>query len=186
MQDLSPHYHRQNGTILIEIRLDNIMQLFNSLDPFPFHGRDLDRDAEEYIVGAAREFALKTPLKLVLYLASATAEDPSNHELERAIHHYFLYKAQATDRKLRLTLRQGRLSLMIGLAFLFACLSLISLIGNLGASPLSKLIQEGLLIGGWVALWRPIEIFLYDWWPIRDERNIYAKLSLIEVELRRA
>jgi hypothetical protein len=75
---------------------------------------------------------------------------------------------------------------MIGLAFLFACLSLISLIGNLGASPLSKLIQEGLLIGGWVALWRPIEIFLYDWWPIRDERDIYAKLSLIEVELRRA
>ena len=27
------------------------------------------------------------------------------------------------------------------------------------------------MIGGWVALWRPLEIFLYDWWPIRRKQN---------------
>ena len=29
--------------------------------------------------------------------------------------------------------------------------------------------RESLLIGGWVAMWRPLEVFLYDWWPIRAE-----------------
>ena len=34
----------------IEIYLDRIEQLFNSMDPSPFHEKDLDRDAEEFIV----------------------------------------------------------------------------------------------------------------------------------------
>jgi hypothetical protein len=31
----------------IEIRLSRPQQLFNSLDPSPFHDRDLDQDAED-------------------------------------------------------------------------------------------------------------------------------------------
>jgi hypothetical protein len=52
----------------IEISLGKLQQLFNSLDPSPFHDRDLDHDAEEYIVGWAEEIALPRPLKLVIYL----------------------------------------------------------------------------------------------------------------------
>lgn len=40
---------------LIELQLETIEQLFHSLDPFPFHRKDLDRDAEEFIVSWARE-----------------------------------------------------------------------------------------------------------------------------------
>ena len=42
---------------LIELRVDNIAQLFHTLDPFPFRERDLDKEAEEFIVGWARELA---------------------------------------------------------------------------------------------------------------------------------
>jgi hypothetical protein len=35
----------------IEIRVENVSQLFDTLDPFPFPERDLDSDTEEYIVG---------------------------------------------------------------------------------------------------------------------------------------
>jgi hypothetical protein len=31
-------------------------------------------------------------------------------------------------------------------------------------------IREGFLIGGWVAMWRPLEVFLYDWWPNRQSQ----------------
>ena len=34
----------------IELRLRRIEQLFDSFDPAPFHEKDLDRDAEEFIV----------------------------------------------------------------------------------------------------------------------------------------
>jgi hypothetical protein len=45
------------------------------------------------------------------------------------------------------------------------------------------LIRETLVIGGWVAMWRPLEIFLYDWWPIRAERQLYERLSVMPVRV---
>jgi uncharacterized protein (DUF1330 family) len=41
----------------IEVRIEEISQLFHSLDPFPFRERDLDQEAEEFIVGWARELS---------------------------------------------------------------------------------------------------------------------------------
>ena len=49
----------------IEIRLSRLPQLFNSLDPSPFHERDLDHDAEDYIVGSAEEASRQQPFALV-------------------------------------------------------------------------------------------------------------------------
>jgi hypothetical protein len=46
------------------------------------------------------------------------------------------------------------------------------------------LVREGLLIGGWVAMWRPLEIFLYDWWPIRADIRLYNRLSAMPVQIR--
>jgi hypothetical protein len=45
------------------------------------------------------------------------------------------------------------------------------------------LFEQGLLIVGWVAMWRPLEIFLYDWWPILGERRIHDDLSRIQVRI---
>jgi hypothetical protein len=53
----------------------------------------------------------------------------------------------------------------------------------LGDRPVGALIRETLVIGGWVAMWRPLEIFLYDWWPIRAERKLYERLSLMPVRV---
>ena len=59
----------------IEIRLSQPQQLFNSLDPSPFHERDLDQDAEAYIVDSADEYPLKSPLMLVIYLPADQIQD---------------------------------------------------------------------------------------------------------------
>jgi hypothetical protein len=39
------------------------------------------------------------------------------------------------------------------------------------------------VIGGWVALWRPAEIFLYEWWPIRAEAKLLDRLSEMSVRV---
>jgi len=41
------HYRSEGDARLIEIGLKSISQLFNSLDPSPFHQKDLDADAED-------------------------------------------------------------------------------------------------------------------------------------------
>jgi hypothetical protein len=55
-------------TTKIEINLSRLPQLFNSLDASPFLERDLDRDAEDYIVGSAEEAPRQLPLALVIHL----------------------------------------------------------------------------------------------------------------------
>ena len=57
-----------NTEDLIELRVDEIAQLFHTLDSFPFRERDLAREAEEFIVGWAREVPGNEPLALVVYL----------------------------------------------------------------------------------------------------------------------
>jgi hypothetical protein len=55
--------------------------------------------------------------------------------------------------------------------------------GYLGESRISEVVREGFLIGGWVAMWRPLEVFLYDWWPIRAEGRLLQRLSTMPVRI---
>jgi hypothetical protein len=47
-----------------------------------------------------------------------------------------------------------------------------------------NILKEGLLIVGWVAMWRPLEIFLYDWFPIYQRQQMFDKLSQIPIDIR--
>lgn len=161
----------------IEIRLARLQQLFNSLDPSPFHDRDLDQDAEDYIVESADEFPLPTPLTLIVYLPADQVSSLEASELERSIHNYFAYRLSETRRRLRLFFRDGRMALLIGLAFLFACIVLRQIVMATPGGTVAEIAAEGLLIVGWVAMWRPLEIFLYEWWPIRRRCQVFAKLA---------
>jgi hypothetical protein len=48
----------------------------------------------------------------------------------------------------------------------------------------SDILGEGLLIIGWVAMWRPLEIFLYEWVPIRRRCQILGTLATIPVTIQ--
>jgi hypothetical protein len=180
---LQSYYREEEGTYLIEIKLNQLQQVFNSLDPSPFLDRDLDDNAENYIINSVDEFPLNTPLKLVFYLPS-NEQNTARHLLPSALHNYFDYRQQGEQRKLRTIWRQGRISLLIGLSFLFVCLSLSELISRFGTDTFIHFLEEGLLISGWVALWRPLEIFLYEWWPVSHQQKIFAKLAYIPIEIR--
>ncbi|MFO0995540.1 MAG: hypothetical protein U1F33_02575 [Alphaproteobacteria bacterium] len=175
-------YRREGGVALIEMRLTSVRQLFNSLDPAPFPEKDLDREAEAYIVDSVREFPIDAPLKLVFHLPREEME--AARDLASSIHNYFAYRLRMTSRDLTFLLRQGRLTLLIAIAFLLACLSLRQLVLSFDDSAFGHVLAEGLLITGWVAMWRPIEILLYEWWPIRRRCRVAEKLTTMPVEVR--
>ena len=184
LRDIASRYHRHGDSILIEIKLTHINQLFNSLDPSPFLEKDLDDDAEAYIVDTAREFPLKTSMRLTIHLPAETIHKDTGHTVTQAIHNFFDYRTGIADAELRHKLREGRTSLVIGALFLFACIGARQVVAAAGTDMLHEILQEGLLISGWVAMWRPLQLFLYDWWPIRNRRRLYAKLSRIKVDIR--
>ena len=168
----------------IEVHVAELKQLFNAIDPSPFREKDLDPNAEEFIVGWARDLPRDAPLGLLVYLdrPAGMAEEPA--VLRDAVREFFKQRAQASRRRLRQLLRVGRTSLFIGLAFLAVSLLVGDFIAKaLGDGRIGELLSESLLIGGWVAMWRPLEIFLYDWWPIRAEARLFDRLSAMPVRI---
>jgi hypothetical protein len=169
---------------VIEVQVGELRQLFNEIDPAPFHERDLDPKAVEFIVGWSQEVPRDTVLALDVIVARGPGRGDEAALLRQAIHVYFNGRAVAARRRLRELLRRGRISLVIGLVFLAS--SIVAgdvLAARVAGSPLVLVLSESLLIGGWVAMWRPLEIFLYDWWPIRAEARLLDRLAAMPVRL---
>ncbi|MFN2564467.1 MAG: hypothetical protein ABR499_05580 [Gemmatimonadaceae bacterium] len=169
---------------VIEVHVGELRQLFNAIDPAPFREKDLDPNAEEFIVGRAKDVARDVPFALLVHLdrPAGLADEPVI--LRDAIGEFFGNRAAAARRRLRELFRVGRTSLLIGLVFLAASIGLGEVIESaLSGRRLGGILRESLLIGGWVAMWRPLEIFLYDWWPIRAEAKLFDRLSAMAVRI---
>ncbi len=172
------------GCALIEVHISELQQIFNSLDPTPFRTRDLDPKAEAFIADWAREKHVDSPLGLLIHVDREAASKEQISTVESAVGEYFAGRASATRQQLRLLFRRGRTSLVIGLVFLAGSMVLGNIAeGLLHETRFTGIARESLLIGGWVAMWRPLEVFLYDWWPIRAEARLFDRLSAMTVRV---
>ena len=89
---------------MIEVRVAELRQLFNAIDPSLFRERDLDPRAEEFIVDWSKDLPRDASLALVAHLDRAPGQQDE-----------------------------------------------------------APILRDGFLIIGWVAMWRPLEVFLYYW-----------------------
>src|SRR5258708_6388730 len=155
---------------VIEVHVGELKQLFNAIDPSPFRDKELPSDAT---------------LGLVVDLDREAGLPDEAAVLRDAIHEFFSQRAQAYRRRLRELFRVGRTSLVIGLFALASAIALGDfLAGLMKGSRIGEIVRESFTIGGWVSMWRPLEIFLYDWWPIRDEATLYDRLAAMPVRIR--
>lgn len=169
-------------TVAVELRLDRIPRLYNSLDPAPFHEKELEAAADDYIVGSAED-AGGRPIRLIVMLPDAELAQPEARHVPASIRHHFELRRDSERRLLRGTWRRGRMALLIGIAFLAVCLFARSLL-LASSSTVAHIVAEGLLIAGWVAMWGPLDIFLYGWWPIWSRYKLFDRLTRLEVEMR--
>lgn len=176
-------YRERDGKLLIELELHSIMQIFNSFDPAPFHEKELDPEAEEYIYNTVGEFTLKKPLGIVIYTPPSEFDGETERTLKEAIRNHFSYKKVLTDIELRRLLQRGRRNMTIAIVFLFLCLLIIRLLSTLEQGLINTMLSEGLTIIGWVAMWEPVYVFLYGWWPIVQKRNIYRKILSMDISI---
>lgn len=176
-------YRQEGVTWQIDLRLDRLQQLADPRDPSPFSRRDLDPDAEHYILDACRELPPQEPLALNLWLPASERTEGIAERARHAVCFHFAWQAQNSQRRLREHLRQAHRATLLGLGFMAVCMLLYNLIGTLD-NLLAQTLAEGLMVIGWVALWRPVEMYLYDWWPLRREARLFERLSHMPVSLR--
>ena len=168
----------------IEVRVAELRRLFDEIDPSPFHERDLDPKAVEFIVEWSRDLPAAAPLALIVHLERAAGPPEEAVLLRDAVHEFFSQRAVGSRRQLRELFRRGRVSLGIALGFLAASIAIgDALAMSFPDAHATGVLREGLLIVGWVAMWRPLEVFLYDWWPIRAEARLYDRLSAMPVRI---
>ena len=169
---------------VLGVHVTDLKQLFNPMDPSPPREKDLAAQPVEYIVALAR--AAKGNARLALQVDVDTpvaAEDVAN--VGDAAREFFRQRSLSSDRRLSQLFSVGRTSLAIGIAALAVAVVLAGIVKRaVGDQTIAALLRETLVIGGWVAMWRPLEIFLYDWWPIRAERDLYNRLSVMPVNVK--
>ena len=171
--------------VVIEVRVAELRQLFNAMDPAPFRERDLDPRAEEFIVEWARESPRDAALSLLVVLDRPSGGDDQTALLTQAVRQFFGARALASRRRLKRLFHLGRISLLIGVVLLAALIGVGELLARCtGPGRFADILQESLVIGGWVAMWRPLEVFLYDWWPIRGEARLHDRLATMPVSIR--
>jgi hypothetical protein len=172
-----------SGAALIELRLDQVSHLFDPFDPVPMPTRDLSQNAEEFIVGWARELPRNQPIHINIH-AALTGSSAEPEHIRVAVARHFAARAARMRGDRNQLLATGQVSLLIGMAVLALCVGLRQLLRTaLPHSPLSDFVGEILVILGSVANWRPLEIFLYQWWPIDSRRRLFERLAMASVEV---
>jgi hypothetical protein len=118
----------------------------------------------------------------VIYLPPR--EISSTRGLEEVLREHFAFRREQARRRLAEMWQFGRRSLLLGFAVLSLMLLLVEAVNQtLPLGPFASSVQEGLTILGWVALWRPAEIVLYEWRPLTRDLRLLEALGHLRVEI---
>lgn len=171
----------QDASNVIRLRVREASQLFNTFDPFPFREKDLSPAVDQYITDWAEDLARHEPVQIAVDIQSGAGEKHAAADISDAIATWYVEKEKAEANAIRTLLRDGRRALLIGLALQAACLFVAWRLSQNYNGPFTYLMQESFVIIGWVVIWRPIEIFLYDWIPLVRRRKLYRRLATANV-----
>ena len=172
--------HADRAPAHIELHLRDLSHFFNSLDPSPFHDRDLDREAARFIREEMQDRELREGTAIIVYLPGNQIDQAP--AVAEAVHRYFGRERQSAELELRQIMRFGRFALMAGLLAVFVVVAIGQVLSSVApAGTLVKGLAESLYILAWVFLWRPAELLLFDRWPIRQRIAMFQRLENVEV-----
>ena len=155
----------------------NLTQMFNSLDPSPFWDRDLDRAAADFIEEEFSERLALQPWNLQVYTHEGLELAA---DLQAALQHFYERLASSARRRLRDQMRIGRLALLGGLGIFALSMGARGALHALFAR-VPQMLDEGLIVLAWIALWRPLEELVYEWVPLYRKRRLYTRLAAIHL-----
>lgn len=185
----TPAYAEENGSILIDVHISSMDQFYNLLDPSPEEEKDLDEETETYIRNAVEDLTPeeRKRARIVLYLCPNLYQNSSTRKnMERAVTANFAYRLYHENRKYAFALERGRRYLLRGLIFLVLCLVISSVFTRIfEENDVNLALAQSFVIIGWVALWKPVEFYLYDRRDLLDDLAVLEALTAMPVESRK-
>ena len=170
-----------NGSNNLTLYLQNVNEILRSPGA-PYRKRTINRDAEDFIVEEAENLSRKEVIKVVVHLLSPESE--KKDDIEIALHRHFCYRKEQSQKKFKRVLQYGWRTLVIALGLLVVLFSLTEIgIRLWPENRIAMFIRESFIILGWVALWRPMELLLYDWYPIKRDIELFRRLEQSNVQV---
>lgn len=170
-----PRTHDELNESPIQVRVASVDGIFNPMDPSPLDERSLNAEVADWIEEWAEDFDKDHEITVEIYVADSGLAG-RGQAITNGLHAHFEYRAWQSSRQLSKLMREGRISLLIGICAI-AGFNLLSKAIRASTNPVVEVIHEGLSVLGWVSMWKPLEIFLYEWWPIRRERRACRRLA---------
>lgn len=164
----------------IKIHVRGVQQLFEMKDPSPFYERDLDSSFASYLKDSAYELREAERFNIQIDIDEARTF-LSEQQVASAIKAYFSYRIEMKRAEFRRTLRAARVFFFVGILALVTCIMIARGLLLLKSEWINTTLREGFVVFGWVSLWRPFEVFLFDWFPIWEDLKLYRKLSNSEI-----
>lgn len=165
----------------IILQISSINELLRS-SVSSYAKRMLKSDAEEFIVEEASNLSCKSVINIKINIP--LSEFKHKDELANAIHSHFYYRKVQLQKKYNSIFRYGWRKLFLALGLLAVIFSLTEIALHLiPGNKVVQFIRESFIILGWVALWRPLEMLLYDWFPVKKNLNLYNRLEQSNVEV---
>jgi hypothetical protein len=167
--------------VTIILRMRSASALFIA-EESPFYGiRMIKKEYEDFLVERAAPARGRASIKIKVELATA---DPQSGRIENAIRQHFEYRKNLAKQEIKNWLNRGWTSLLI--AFIFLGLIFLVLEFSKSFEPgqaLPLTVKEFLIILGWVALWKPADLLLYEWRPHKREAVLYERLENASIEI---
>jgi hypothetical protein len=182
-QPQKTRYRQENNYYCVDITLTNILQLFDRIDPSPFREKDLDDDFVKYLSNCMHELHYADNVKLVIKMQEHIPQYYNKRDIEDAIHNYFSFEIENSRHEIKKLFQQGRWALGTGIIFLILCHIAVFLLSENFSGVIMNAIKEGITVMGWVALWWPTNIFLYEWLPFYNRIKLFERLKKIKVEI---
>ena len=177
-------YKSVEGKHWIEVRVKDSQRLFDHRDPAPFREKELDERFVEYIYSSAREFSITTPLKIIIYIEENESESVTSATIREAIQSHFSYQIELQAGNLKQFWKRAQFFLLIGILVLIVCLGSAQSLTVPLKPGLIGIFRDGLIIFGWVSVWKPIEVILFDWYPPFERLRFYKKMRLTEMDIQ--
>jgi hypothetical protein len=175
-----PRYRLEDGKLCVDVRIASLDHLFDNRDPAPFRERDLDPALVEYLLAIGHDATARDGFRIVFWLERTCQPGV----IESAYRTHFEWALARLERRRRRARRAGQIALLVGAGLIIALMSLSQLTVQTVPGSLGAALREGLVISSWVVLWRPVELLIYDWIPVWDERRIMRRLLAAPIDVR--
>jgi hypothetical protein len=173
------------GSGMIEVRLESPEQFLHSLDAFPARHSSIEPEVADYVIDCAADQPVDANLEIVLHLRDYEPSQEKEAAIARIFHAHFQARADLEMKRKRQSFSDGRQNLMIGVFAWSLCMLTLWVLNSFGGeASLWRFVRESIVIIGWVLVWKPAEIFLYDWKPFEKRKKLFLRLAQAPVKVR--